>query len=144
MTCTRLEVFEETGGSKRNIGRSIYGVDLPMGMPLERTHGDIEQAAAQDERGKNAHAQAVLDHSHNRIVIPGRQLRAHRQARAAEQRRNLVVATAFQQNKLLVGQIGKGNDLRGGKRGVRWHHGPSARLAPTAAMPCRRRVAHAE
>ena len=74
-----------------------------MRMSLERAHGNIELAAAQDERRKNAHAQAVLDHGHNRIVIPGRQLRAHRQARAAKQRRNLVVATAFQQNKLLVG-----------------------------------------
>ena len=123
MTRTRLEVFEETGGGKRNIGRSIYRIDLPMRMSLERTHGNIELTATQDERGKNANAQAVLDHSHNRIVIPSRQLRAHRQARAAKQRRNLVVATAFQQDKLLVGQIGKGNDLRGGKRGVRWHHG---------------------
>lgn len=95
MTRTRLEVFEETGGSKRNIGRSIYGVDLPMGMPLEWAHGNIELAAAQDERGKNAHAQAVLDHSHNRIVIPGRQLRAHRQARAAKQRRNLIIGASF-------------------------------------------------
>ena len=89
MTCTRLEVFEETSRRKRNVSGAAYGVDLPMGMPFERTHGNIELAAAQDERGKNAHAQAVLDHSHNRIIIPGRQLRAHRQARAAEQRRDL-------------------------------------------------------
>ena len=135
MTCTRLEVFKESSGGKRNVSRAIYRIDLPMGMSLEWSHGNIELTAAQDERGKNAHAQAVLDHSHNRIVIPSRQLRTHRQARAAKQRRNLVVATAFQQNKLLVCQIGKGNDLRGGKRGVRW---------PTAATPCRRRVAHAE
>lgn len=60
MTCTRLEVFKESSGGKRNIGRSIYGVDLPMGMPLERTHGNIELTAAQDERRKNAHAQAIL------------------------------------------------------------------------------------
>lgn len=95
MVCTRLEVFEETGGGKRNIGRSIYGVDLPMGMSLERTHGNIELTTAQDERGKNAHTQAVLNHGHNRIVIPGRQLGAHRQSRPTEQRRNLVIGAAF-------------------------------------------------
>ena len=78
MTCTRLEVFKESSGGKRNVGRAIYRIDLPMGMPLERTHGNIELTAAQDERRKNAHAQAILHHSHNRIVIPGRQLRAHR------------------------------------------------------------------
>ena len=122
MTCTRLEVFEETSGSKRNIGRSIYGVDLPMGMSFERTNGDIELAAAQDERRKDAHAQAVLDHGHNRIVIPGRQFLAHCQSRVAKQRRNLVVATAFQQNKLLVGQIGKRDNLRRGKQRACWHY----------------------
>ena len=73
MTCTRLEVFEETSRRKRNVSGAAYGVDLPMGMPFERTHGNIELAAAQDERGKNAHAQAVLDHSHNRIIIPAYQ-----------------------------------------------------------------------
>ena len=61
MTRTRLEVFEETGGGKRNIGRSIYRIDLPMRMSLKRTHGNIELTATQDERGKNAHAKAVLD-----------------------------------------------------------------------------------
>ena len=95
MTCTRLEVFEETGGGKRNIGRSIYGVDLAMGMPLEWAHSNIELTTAQDERGKNAHAQAVLDHSHNRIVIPSRQLGSHRQPRPTEQRRNLNIGAAF-------------------------------------------------
>lgn len=51
MTCTRLEVFKESSGRERNIGRSIYGVDLAMGMPLEWAHGNIELTAAQDERG---------------------------------------------------------------------------------------------
>ena len=61
MTCTRLEVFKESSGGKRNVSRAIYRIDLPMGMPFERAHGDIELAAPQDERRKNAHAQAVLD-----------------------------------------------------------------------------------
>ena len=95
MTCTRLEVFKESSSGKRNVGRSIYGVDLPMRMSLEWAHGNIELTAAQDERGKNAHAQAVLNHGHNRIVIPGRQLGAHRQPRPTEQRRNLVIGTSF-------------------------------------------------
>lgn len=95
MACTRLEVFKESSGGKRNVSRAIYRIDLPMGMSLERTHGNIELTAAQDERGKNAHAQAVLDHGHNRIVIPGRQLGAHRQSRPTEQRRNLIIGAAF-------------------------------------------------
>ena len=73
MACARLEVFEKTGGGKRNIGRAIYRIDLPMGMSLEWSHGNIELTATQDKCRKNAHAQTVLDHSHNRIVIPGRQ-----------------------------------------------------------------------
>lgn len=73
MTCTRLEVFKESSSGKRNVSRAIYRIDLPMGMSLEWSHGNIELTAAQDERGKNAHAQAVLDHSHNRIVIPSLQ-----------------------------------------------------------------------
>ncbi len=72
MTRTRLEIFKESSGGKRNVSRAIYRVDLPMGMSLERTHGDIELTAAQDERRKNTHAQTVLDHGHNRIIIPGR------------------------------------------------------------------------
>ena len=56
-----LEIFEETSRRERNVGGAVYGVDLPMRMSLERAHGNIELAAAQDERGKNAHAQAVLD-----------------------------------------------------------------------------------
>lgn len=122
MTCTRLEVFKESSGGKRNVGRAIYRIDLPMGMPLERTHGNIELTAAQDERRKNAHAQAILHHSHNRIVIPGRQLGAHRQPRPTKQRRNLIIGAAFQQNKLLVGQIGKRDDLFSGKQRVCRHY----------------------
>ena len=59
MTRTRLEIFKESSGGKRNVSRAIYRVDLPMGMSLERTHGDIELTAAQDERRKNTHAQTV-------------------------------------------------------------------------------------
>ena len=68
-----LEIFKETSRRKRNVSRAIYRIDLPMRMSLEWAHGNIELSATQDERRKNAHTQAVLDHSHNRIVIPGRQ-----------------------------------------------------------------------
>ena len=84
MTRTRLEVFKESSRRKRNVSGAVYGVDLPTRMSLERAHGNIELTAAQDESRKNAHAQTVLDHGHNRIIIPGRQLRANRQGPRGE------------------------------------------------------------
>ena len=93
-----LELQDQGANNVNLVTATHYAHLLPAAIAAARARGlviPIVYNTSGYERGKNAHAQAVLDHSHNRIVIPGRQLGAHRQSRPTEQRRNLVIGAAF-------------------------------------------------